>query len=152
MHRSRPITALLLATALVACSPGSPPQPSTPPSARPSNSSTPVGSSAGTASASAVARRELPSGFPIIAGAVPLTLPDDDPGLIARWTSDLVGAPVYDFYVERLPAAGYPIEGLYPGDAFAVIRFTGPGDERWQLIMQTADLATTEIEVRLDRP
>ncbi len=150
MHRFRPITELLLVTALVACTPGS--SPSTTRSARPSNPSSPAGSSAATASASAVVRRELPSGFPIIAGAVALSLPTDDLGLIAHWTSDVVGTPVYDFYVERLPAAGYPIEGLYPGDAFAVIRFTGPGNEIWQLIMQTTDLATTEIEVRLDRP
>lgn len=150
MHRFRPITALLLVTALVGCTPGS--SPSASPSARPSNSSTPAGSSAATASASAVVRHELPSGFPVIAGAVALPLPTDDPGLIARWTSDLVGTPVYDFYVEWLPASGYPIEGLYAGGALAQIRFSGPGNEVWQLIMQTTDLAITVIEVRLDRP
>jgi len=146
MHRSTPITGLLLITALAACAPGQPP------SARPSGSSPPAGSPASTATGSPIARRELPSGFPVIEGAVMLPLPDDDPGLIARWTTGLVGAPAYDFYVERLPADGYPIEGLYPGDAFALIRFIGPRDELWQLIMQTVDLAITEIELRLDRP
>jgi len=145
MHRSTPITGLLLITALAACAPGQPP------SARPSGSS-PSGSPASTATGSPIVRRELPSGFPVIEGAVALPLPDDDPGLIARWTTDVVGAPAYDFYVERLPADGYPIEGLYPGDAFALIRFIGPRDELWQLIMQTVDLAITEIELRLDRP
>ncbi len=146
MHRPPPITGLLLITALAACAPGQSP------SARPSGSSLPVGSPASTVTGSPIVRRELPSGFPVIDGAVRLAQPGDDPGLIARWTSDVVGVPVYEFYVGRLPAAGYPIEGLYPGDAFAVIRFIGPNGETWQLIMQTADLVTTEIEVRLDRP
>jgi len=146
MHRSTPITGLLLITALAACAPGQPP------SARPSGSSPPAGSPASTATGSPIARRELPSGFPVIEGAVMLALPHDDPGLIARWTTDVVGTSAYDFYVERLPAEGYPIEGLYPGDAFALIRFIGPRDELWQLIMQTVDLAITEIELRLDRP
>ncbi|MDH4335077.1 MAG: hypothetical protein OEW24_07450 [Chloroflexota bacterium] len=146
MHRPAPIIVLLLFTVLAACAP------SQSPSARPSGSSPPAGSPAMTATGSPIARRELPSGFPVIAGAVALSLPNDDLGLIARWTSDVVGAPVYDFYLRGLPAAGYPIEGLYPGDGFAVIRFSGRGDEVWQLIMQTADLVTTQIEVRLDRP
>ena len=146
MHRPPPITGLLLITALAACAPGQSP------SARPSGFSLPVGSPASTVTGSPVVRRELPSGFPVIDGAMRLSLPDDDAGLIARWTTDVVGTPAYDFYVERLPAEGYPIEGLYPGDAFAVIRFMGPNGEVWQLIMQTADLVTTRIEVRLDRP
>lgn len=146
MHRPRMITGLLLIATLAACASIQSP------SAGPSGSSPPVRSPGATAIASPVVRRDLPSGFPVIAGAVALPLPQDDPGLIARWTSDQVGAPVYDFYIERLPAAGYPIEGLYPGDAFALIRFTAPGDEPWQLIVQTADLVTTQIEVRLDRP
>jgi len=146
MQRPRAITGLLLIAALAACGPGQSP------SARPSGSSPPAGSPASTATGSPIVRRELPSGFPVIEGAVALPLPDDDPGLIARWTTDVVGAPAYDFYVERLPADGYPIEGLYPGDAFALIRFIGPRDELWQLIMQTVDLAITEIELRLDRP
>jgi hypothetical protein len=93
----------------------------------------------------------LPAGFPVLAGARAQALPEDDPSLIARWTSDEVGPVAYDFYVEALPAAGYPTTGLFPGGAVAVIRFDGPDAAAWQLVL-TQDGAGTRIEVRLDQP
>src|SRR5437773_979914 len=66
----------------------------------------------------------LPGSFPVIEGAVPMPLPDDDPGMIALWESDLLGSAAYDFYVAALPAAGYQIVGLYPGGDVALIRVT----------------------------
>lgn len=154
MRRPLALMGLLLVTILAACSPGaggsSDPSVSSGP---PASATSSVSASAEpTASGTPIVRRALPAGFPVLAGAVAVPLPDDDQGLIARWTSDVVGTPAYDYYVEALPAAGYPIEGLYPGDAYALIRFAGPGHELWQLVLHAADLSTTEIEVRLDRP
>jgi len=95
---------------------------------------------------------ELPAGFPVIAGATPEQLqPTDEPGIIARWSSDQVGPVAYDFYVDALPAAGYPTTGLYPGGAVAIIGFQTPSGERWELVL-TLDDGATQIEVRLAQP
>ena len=101
---------------------------------------------------SAVERQSLPGGFPVLAGAEAVAMPDDDPGLIGLWESDQVGSAAYDFYAEALPAAGYPIVGLYPGGDVALIRFQGPSGAVWQLIAHAAADGGTSIEVRLDRP
>jgi hypothetical protein len=101
---------------------------------------------------SAVERQSLPGGFPVLAGAEAVAMPDDDPGLIGLWESDQVGSAAYDFYAEALPAAGYPIVGLYPGGDVALIRFQGPSGAVWQLIAHASADGGTSIEVRLDRP
>ena len=103
-------------------------------------------------SRSAVVRTLLPSGFPVVPGAVPEPLPPDDPGLIGLWGSDQAGSATYDFYVEALPAAGYPIVGLYPGGAVALIRFRVPDGQVWQVVARGKADGTVAIEVRLDRP
>ena len=51
----------------------------------------------------------------MLPGAAPVAMPNDDPGLIGLWTTDLPGSGAYDFYVVALPAAGYPIVAVYPG-------------------------------------
>jgi hypothetical protein len=79
-------------------------------------------------------------------------MPDDDPGLIGLWESDLVGSAAYDFYVDALPTAGYPIVGLYPGGDVALIRFEAPGGGIWQVVAHGSGDGRTTIEVRLDRP
>ena len=94
----------------------------------------------------------LPEGFPVLPGAIPLALPPDDPGLIARWSSDQQGSAAYDFYVDALPAAGYPIAGLYPGGGGAIIRFTVPGGAIWQMVAGDGGDGTVVVEIRLDRP
>jgi hypothetical protein len=109
------------------------------------------GASPRAVSASPVERPTPPNGFPVLPGARPEALPADDPAAIARWTSGKVGPVAYQFYVEALPAAGYPISGLFPGGTVAIIRFEAPGDATWQLVLtRTGD--GTRIEVRLDQP
>ena len=101
---------------------------------------------------SAVERQPLPTGFPVLAGAVAVAMPDDDAGLIGLWESDRVGSAAYDFYAEALPTAGYPIVGLYPGGDVALIRFQATNGAVWQLIAHASADGGTSIEVRLDRP
>jgi len=99
-----------------------------------------------------VTRPELPDAFPVLPGASELALPTDDPGLIAQWRTDRVGAVAYDFYSAALPAAGFHVEGRYPGDTVAIIRFIGPTGGLWQVVIQGLDARMAQIEVRLDRP
>ena len=103
-------------------------------------------------SRSAVVRTPLPSGFPVVPGAAPVPLPDGDPGLIALWESDTAGSAAYDFYIDALPAAGYPIVRLYPGGAVALIRFRVPDGQVWQMVARGMADGSMAIEVRLDRP
>ncbi|MEO8638446.1 MAG: hypothetical protein ABI458_00870 [Chloroflexota bacterium] len=103
-------------------------------------------------SGSAAVRRPLPSGFPIMPRAAPVPMPRDDPGLIGTWESDQAGSAAYDFYVEALPAAGYPIVGRYPGGEVAVIRFEVADGEVWQMVAHPTPEGGVAIEIRLDRP
>jgi hypothetical protein len=150
MHRQSPrgaraVWLLLTTAAIVACTPA----PSTdggsaPPAGR--------GSTAPTSAGSGAPVVELPAGFPVLAGAVPAALqPTDDPALIARWSTDQVGPVAYDFYVDALPAAGYPTTGLFPGGGAAVIVFRTPRGESWELAL-TQDDGGARIEVRLAQP
>jgi hypothetical protein len=84
-------------------------------------------------------------------GTVPMPLPHEDPGLIGLWESDQAGSAVYDFYVDALPAAGYPIVGLYPGGGVALIRFRVPEGEVWQMVARGTADGRVAIEIRLDR-
>ena len=102
--------------------------------------------------ASATATSPVPSGFPVLPGAVAVRMPGDDPGLLGLWESDQQGSAPYDFYVEALPAAGYPIVGLYPGGAFAIIRFRAPAGDVWQILVRGTPEGRVAIELRLDRP
>ena len=97
-------------------------------------------------------RTPLPSGFPVLPGATSVPPAVDDPGLIAVWQSDQAGSTAYDFYLKALPAAGYPIVGLYPGGAVALIRFRVPDGQVWQIVAHGTEHGTARIEVRLDRP
>ena len=101
---------------------------------------------------SSAERLPLPSAFPVLEGAVPEPMPDDDVGLIGLWTSDRVGSAAYDFYVMALPAAGYPIIGLYPGGEFAQIRFAVADGAIWQMVAHGGLSGGVTIEIRQDRP
>lgn len=101
---------------------------------------------------SAKVRGPLPSGFPVLPGAVAEPMARDDPGLIGLWESDQAGSAAYAFYAEALPAAGYPIVGLYPGGEVALIRFRVPDGEVWQMVAHATPEGRVAIEIRLDRP
>ena len=94
----------------------------------------------------------LPSGFPVLDGAVPAARPSDDPGLIALWESDRQGSAAYDYYTVALPAAGYRVIGLYPGGEVALIRFVAAPGVIWQVVIRGAAGGRVAIEVRPDRP
>jgi hypothetical protein len=106
-----------------------------------------------TASGLASAMPALPVDFPIMPGAVAEDPLEGGPDLIAGWTTGAAGPRVYDFYMSSLPAAGYPIEGLYPGGSVAIIRCRAPDGAIWQVVI-TGDEASlgTHIQLRLDRP
>lgn len=111
-----------------------------------------AGTSTPSTEASAASSSSVPSGFPVLPGAVPVPTPGDDPGLMGLWESDQPGPAAYDFYVKALPAAGYPIVGLYPGGEFAIIRFRAPTGDIWQIVARGAAEGRMAIELRLDRP
>jgi hypothetical protein len=110
------------------------------------------GSVAASLSPSAVQGIPLPTDFPMLPRAVSVVMPEDDPGLIGLWTTGQRGSVAYDFFVAALPAAGYPIAGLYPGDGAALIRFRTHDGAVWQVVMYADEVGSVAIEVRLDRP
>ena len=162
MHRSRALGLVLLAGTVAACSlpRGGSPAASYGSGAMASaegSSATASAAAGGTQSSPAVRptapnRVPLPTGFPVPPDATPLSLPDDDSGLIGRWGTDQFGATAYDFYLDALPDAGYPILGQYPGDSVGVIRFRAPDGATWQMVVHPADGVGFIIEIRLDRP
>jgi hypothetical protein len=93
---------------------------------------------------------EIPAGFPIMRGMVVDDALPSEPGLIARWTTEANGAEVYTFLEDALPAAGYRVDMMGPGDSVAVIRFTPPGGEQLQIDLGQAG-AGTFMELRLPR-
>jgi hypothetical protein len=137
---------LLLMSCVAACAPGGVARSGVPQSVT-GEINTPTPEPSG----SPGARVPLPADFPVLPGARPAAVPNDDHSVIARWTSDEAGAVAYDFYVDALPDAGYPTTGLYPGGAVAIIRFEGPGAATWQLLL-TREGEGTRIDVRLDQP
>lgn len=95
-------------------------------------------------------RPPMPAGFPIPQGAEPALLEPDDPTMIGHWYVPTMGFDIYNFYVDALPRAGFPIEGLYPGDSVAIIRF----HEASQILQVylTGDLEQTDLILRTDVP
>lgn len=150
MRRPLVFSLLLAAAACAAC--GGPPgsgSPSTNSAVSPSEG---LGSGTPPSASASAERLPLPSGFPVLEGAVPEALPDVDPGLIGLWTSDRVGSAAFDFYSTALPAAGYPIIGLYPGGDAAQIRFTVADGSVWQMVALGGQSGRVTIEIRQDRP
>jgi hypothetical protein len=93
---------------------------------------------------------ELPSGFPLMAGAKSAPVPDNA-GMVARWTIPVVGSAAYDFYLEALPKAGFTIVGTYPAERAALIRFRAAEGRIWQFLAELVD-NRTQITLQTDRP
>lgn len=95
-------------------------------------------------------RPPMPSRFPVPERAEPALLDPADPTIIGHWFVPTRGYDIYNFYRDALPRAGYPIEGLYPGDIAAIIRF----DEGSQILQVylSGDLEQTDLILRTDVP
>lgn len=87
---------------------------------------------------------ELPAGFPVPVGAVPIDGPEEE-DLLARWSVEISGASAYAFYAEALPAAGFAVVELIPGGTAAVIRFRGPLGAAWMLVLRGVDPLLIEL-------
>lgn len=145
------LAALLVTLPLAGCSAPGATASSTLESVTASASPTPrPASSAASATSTGTSRPALPAGFPVMPGATPAGLPEDQT-LIARWTINAVGSAAYDFYSSALPAGGFPIVGLYPAERGALIRFTVPDGAVWQVVADQVGNAT-QITVQTDRP
>lgn len=112
------------------------PPPASPGGASPADASPTVApASAGPAASPAAPR--LPSaldGFPVHPEAVSDAGAVDPPAVVAAWVIPHVAPPeVYQFYLDELPAAGFTIEGAFPGGEAAIVRFTAPDGSSWQL-------------------
>ena len=95
---------------------------------------------------------ELPPGFPAPPQATRRERSEDDPTTVASWTSDAAGSAVYDFYIQALPAAGYPTTELVPGGSVAVIRFRVRDGSTWQLVLSREPGGGTLIQVGSAQP
>jgi hypothetical protein len=92
----------------------------------------------------------MPSRFPVPDGAEEALVDPTDATLIGHWFVPVGGYEVFSFYTDELPRAGYPIEGLYPGEGVGIIRF----DEGSQILQVylTGDLEQTDLILRTDVP
>lgn len=95
-------------------------------------------------------RPSMPEGFPVPDGAEPALIEPDDQTTIGHWYVPQYGYDLYNFYVDQLPRAGYPIEGVYPGETVAIIRFDA-GDQILQVYM-TGSREETDLVLRTDVP
>ena len=140
--------ALLIAIAAASCVPAATIEPSSTPLA---------GGSAGTQAANPTespsalpSLLDVPAGLPVMPGAQTVTAEPSDPGHIARWMVDAIGPDVYAFYIDALPAAGFVIEGRFPGGNVAVIRFSTPDGTTLDLaLVGEGDGDRTRIDLRL---
>ena len=82
--------------------------------------------------------------FPVPPDAKRLPLPVGS-SLLARWKVE-PGSGTYRFYRDTLPAAGYSITGLAPGDTVASIRFEDRSGGAWQIDIH-GDLESAVLEL-----
>ena len=98
----------------------------------------------------AAQRPPMPAGFPVMDEARPALLDPTDATVIARWYVPLGTYDVFAFYQDRLPAADFPIEGVYPGEGVGIIRFHDGA--RLLQVSLTGDLDETDLVLRTDQP
>jgi hypothetical protein len=138
---------LLIATTTAACTaPGATAEPTSTPVA--SGPATPTTMPAAGTPTPVPSPPAVPEGLPVMAGAV-ATDPQMEPGSIARWIVDAIGPEVYKFYLDALPAAGFVVHGRFPGGNVAIIRFTTPGGDTFDLaLVGEGDGDRTRISLR----
>ena len=133
---------IAIALSLAACAP--------PATTNPASQGAPTATSAPIDSASVAATPldAVPDGYPVFPGAESVP---PDLGSVARWFAPADGAEVNDFYERALPAAGFRIEQRFPGGAAAVIRFSGPDGQLFDVAL-TASGSGTQVDLRLAEP
>jgi len=89
------------------------------------------------------------AGFPVPPHAKRLPFPMGS-SLLARWNVE-PGSGTYRFYRDALPAAGYAITGLAPGDTVASIRFEDRSGGAWQIDIH-GDLESAILELGPEHP
>ena len=87
--------------------------------------------------------------FPVPPDAKRLPLPVGS-SLLGRWRVE-PGSGTYRFYRDALPAAGYSITGLAPGDTVASIRFEDRSGGAWQIDIH-GDLESALLELGPEHP
>ena len=87
----------------------------------------------------------MPAGFPVHRSMQPV---EPEPRSIAAWESDELPPDVYEFYLDRLPRAGFVIDLAGPGGEAAIIRFTSPDGIAYQLDLT----GRSPLEVALGPP
>ncbi len=122
-----------------------------PPGGSAATSPTPTMASASPEGSGDASRPVLPTGFPVLPGAEPVSPPADDASIIAVWTLPAEGSGPYDALVAALPAAGFPIVGVYPADRAALIRFAVGEATVWQVLLEHREGGTL-VTVQTDRP
>ena len=152
LMRSRSLGVVLAAVTVTACGVPMPSPASVPPPTVREPTFTPATISPARSSASAprTPGPRMPDRFPLPDGAVPSPLDVNDASMIGRWQVPSSGYTVYHFYEAELPRAGYPVAGLYPGDAGAIIRFESDGDTLQVYLV--GDLQSTDLVLRRDTP
>jgi hypothetical protein len=138
---------LLVTVAVWGCVPAATVEPSATPLA---TASTGTRSMLPTGSPGSSHPAEVPAGLPVMPGAEAVDAQPAEPGHIVRWMVDAIGPEVYGFYLSALPAAGFVVEGRFPGGNVAVIRFRTPDGTTLDLaLVGEGDGERTRIDLRL---
>ena len=87
--------------------------------------------------------------FPVPPDATPRPLPTGS-ALVGRWAIE-PGSGAYRFLRDALPAAGYSITWLGPGDSVAIIRFEDRAGGAWQIDIH-GDLESAVLELGPEHP
>jgi hypothetical protein len=87
--------------------------------------------------------------FPVPPHATPMPLPARS-SLVGRWAIE-PGSAAYRFLRDALPAAGYSITWLGPGDTVAIIRFEDRVRGAWQVDIH-GDLESAVLELGPEHP
>lgn len=139
--------AALAALALAGCAGGSTGSPAPSSLASPMPMATPFSTYVATATSMPVL--VMPTGMPVPAGAVGVGPPVGG-GALEAWTVDADPPDVYDFFVRELAAAGFSVDGAFPGGDAAIIRFSSADGTGYQLDLTGHDPVRVTLGVPHD--